>query len=102
MNLDLTELVEMAEPQAYESALGPSCGIGQLIIEVLRMSDVMQGRTVDFSETRLVVQQAVQKLDRLDLQNDVAFICGNTHHVDTINGLHDAGHVPDLGRRSLP
>ena len=58
----------------------------------LRVSGAMHGRIVGIDETHIAVQQAIQKLDRWDFLNNVAFICGNTHHLDTINGRHDAGH----------
>lgn len=67
----------------------------------------MHGRIVGIDETRIVVQQAVQKLDHLDLLNNVARIYGTTHYLDTINGTLDAGHVQTTfdiisARNSLP
>lgn len=43
MNLNLTEPVEMAEPQADESALILSWGNGQLVVDFLRVIGVMHG-----------------------------------------------------------
>ena len=93
LNWDLTELVKMAEVQASESALVLSCATGELVIEFLRVSGAMHGRLVGIDSTRLAVQLAVQKLEQLDLLHNVAFINGDTHHLDTVDGLHDRDHV---------
>ena len=93
MNLDLPNIINMAEPQPHESILILGCSTGELLIEVLKAPGVWNERMVSIDESRLAVQQAVRKLDDLDLLNDRKLICGDPYNLNTIHGLHEASQA---------
>lgn len=93
MNLDLPTIVNMAMPQPHESILILGCATGELLVEVLKAPKVWNGRVVSIEESRVTIQQAIRKLDNLNLLNNKKLICGDIYNLNTIHGLHEASQA---------
>ena len=74
MNLDLGDIVTLAELQSNESVLVVACATAEPVMEILLSSGVIPGRVVAIDESRLAVQQAVRRLDSLNLIEAARFV----------------------------
>lgn len=79
INLDLGDIIALAELQANESILVVACATGELVLEILLSSGIILGRVVAIDESRLAVQQAVRKLDSLNLIEAASFVYGSPY-----------------------
>ena len=60
------------------------------MLEILLSSGVIPGRVVAIDKSRLAVQQAVRKLDSLNLIEAARFVCGSSYDLPSVHSLHDA------------
>jgi len=87
MDADIPAVVAMSQLQPGDTILILSCSTGAIIVEVVKALGVWPRRVVAIESVHVAIQQAVLKLEAMDLEHNVELICGNTYDMDAISGL---------------
>ena len=93
MNADIHGLLAIARLQPNDSVLVIGCGTAGLAIEAVKVLGPGHGRIVGIDPSRGMIQQAVIKLETLNMSDDIGLYRGDVTQLNSIADFHNTSQA---------